>query len=201
MTEEWKPIVGYEGFYEISSLGRVRSLDRIDSMGRVRNGRIKATPIDKTSTGYRFVRLCKGGIAKKVDVHVLVLEAFVGPRPCPSMEACHGDGNRANPVLSNLRWDTPSGNAGDRWKHGTANAGEQSPKAVLNNDLVRTILESPLSSLKLAPLLGVASSTVRAVRLGQNWSHITGRSKPRRQLNELGLWPAGIPQYPTTEAA
>lgn len=117
------------------------------------------------------------------------------------MEACHGDGNRANPVLSNLRWDTQSGNAGDRWKHGTANAGEQSPKAVLNNDLVRTILESPLSSLKLAPLLGVASSTVRAVRLGQNWSHITGRSKPRRQLNELGLWPAGIPQYPTDEAA
>lgn len=183
MTEEWKPIAGYEGFYEISNLGRVRSLNRVDSIGRTRKGRMKATPIDKTSTGYRFVGLCKEGVAKKVDVHVLVLEAFVGPRPSPSMEACHGDGNRANPVLSNLRWDTPKGNASDRWKHGTSNAGEQSPKAVLTNTLVQTILESPLSSLKLAPLLGVASSTVRAVRIGQNWRHITGRAAATKNCN------------------
>jgi len=185
VNEEWKAISGYEGVYEVSSFGRVRSLDRIDSIGRVRNGRMKATPVDKKSTGYRFVRLCNGGIAKKLDVHVLVLEAFVGPRPSPAMEACHGDGDRSNPVLSNLRWDTPSGNAKDRWKHGTANAGSQSPKAVLTDDLVQTILASPLSSLRLAPLLGVASSTVRAVRIGQNWSHITGRASAakKRQLN------------------
>ncbi|WP_448677289.1 NUMOD4 motif-containing HNH endonuclease [Delftia acidovorans] len=175
MTEQWKPIAGYEGFYEISTLGRVRSLPRIDSIGRARKGRMKATPIDRTSTGYRFARLSKDGIAKKLVVHVLVLETFVGPRPSPAMEACHGDGDRANPVLSNLRWDTAKGNAADKRRHGTNMEGEKAPVAVLTNAMVRQILDSQLSSLKLAPLLGVASSTVRAVRLGQNWSHLTGR--------------------------
>ncbi|MDR3018665.1 NUMOD4 motif-containing HNH endonuclease [Delftia acidovorans] len=175
MTEQWKPIAGYEGFYEISTLGRVRSLPRIDSIGRARKGRMKATPIDRTSAGYRFVGLCRDGVARKLDVHVLVLEAFVGPRPSPDMEACHEDGDRANPALSNLRWDTAKGNAADRRRHGTDMAGEKSPLAVLTNEMVRQILDSQLSSLKLAPLLGVASSTVRAVRLGQNWSHLTGR--------------------------
>ena len=175
MTEQWKPIAGDEGFYEISSLGRVRSLPRIDSIGRFRKGRMKATPIDRTSTGYRFVRLCRDGIAKKLAVHVLVLEAFVGPRPSAAMEACHEDGDRANPVLGNLRWDTAKGNAADRRRHGTDMTGEKSPLAVLTNEMVRQILDSQLSSLRLAPLLGVASSTVRAVRLGQNWSRLTGR--------------------------
>jgi len=72
MTEQWMPIAGYEGFYEISTLGRVRSLPRVDSIGRARTGRMKATPIDRTSTGYRFVRLSKNGIAKKLVVHVLL---------------------------------------------------------------------------------------------------------------------------------
>ena len=89
MTEKWNAIAGYEGFYEVSNMGRVRSLDRIDGIGRARKGRLKATPIDKTSTGYRFVGLCKDGIAKKLNVHVLVLEAFKGKRPSPEFEACH----------------------------------------------------------------------------------------------------------------
>lgn len=97
MTEEWKPIVGYEGFYEISSLGRVRSLDRIDSMGRVRNGRIKATPIDKTSTGYRFVRLCKGGIAKKVDVQCLCWKHLLDRAPAHQWRLVTGMGIAPTP--------------------------------------------------------------------------------------------------------
>lgn len=177
MTEKWKAIAGYEGFYEVSNMGRVRSLDRIDGIGRARKGRLKATPIDKTSTGYRFVSLCKDGIAKKLNVHVLVLEAFKGKRPSPEFEACHEDGDRSNPILSNLRWDTPKGNAKDRWRHGTAKAGEASPNSVITAELVEQILVSPASSIKLAATLGIASSTVRAVRIGQNWSHLTGRGK------------------------
>ena len=75
-------------------------------------------------------------------------------------------------MLSNLRWDTVAANRADRWKHGTESAGEKSPFAILSEEEVLWIRESPQSSLKLAPILGVASSTIRAIRLRTNWSHI-----------------------------
>ena len=181
MTEKWKEIAGYEGFYEVSNFGKVRSIDRVDVIGRKHKAKLMATPIDAKSTGYRYVRLSKHGVAKKLNVHVLVLEAFEGPRPSPEMEACHEDGNRANPALTNLRWDTAKGNAKDRWKHGTVAAGEKSPKSVITEKVVEHILLSPLSSIKLAANLGISSSTVRAVRNGQNWSHITGREASKRK--------------------
>lgn len=172
MVEVWRPVVGYEGFYEVSSMGRVRSLGHIDALGRFRPGRMRGTPVDVAGAGYRYVSLSRQGEVAKVNVHVLVLEAFVGPRPTPSHECCHGDGDRTNPVLSNLRWDTAVGNHADRWKHGTECAGEKAPAAILSNEVVRWIRESPQSSLKLAPILGVASSTIRAIRLRTNWRHI-----------------------------
>ena len=172
MQEIWLPVVGYEGFYEVSTLGRVRSIDHFDALGRFRPGRVRGTPVDKTSSGYRYVSLSRYGQVKKVNVHVLVLEAFAGARPTPSHQACHEDGDRSNAVLSNLRWDTVAANSADRWKHGTESAGEKSPFAILIEEEVLWIRESQQSSLKLAPILGVASSTIRAIRLRTNWSHI-----------------------------
>ena len=172
MIEEWRSVVGYESFYEVSNVGRVRSLDRYDGCNRFRPGRLRATPIDGTSTGYRYVSLCKNGIAKKLNVHVLVLEAFVGPRPSPAHEACHENGDRANATLKNLRWGTPESNQADKWAHGTMLAGSKNPKAVFCEEVVGWIKESRQSSLALAPLLGVSSSAIRAVRIGQNWGHL-----------------------------
>lgn len=172
LIEEWKTIAGYETFYEVSSLGRVRSLDRYDSINRFRPGRLRATPIDRTSTGYRYVSLSRNGTTKKLNVHVLVLEAFVGQRPSPAHEACHEDGDRSNSALSNLRWDTAQGNQLDKWAHGTMAAGSKNGKAVFSEEVVGWIKESRQSSLALAPVLGVASSSIRAVRTGQNWGHL-----------------------------
>jgi hypothetical protein len=172
MTERWLPVVGYEGLYEVSDHGRVRSMDRICESGRLRRGRLLACPIDVKGAGYRFVNLSRNWKAKKSNVHVLVLEAFVGPRPSERHEACHKDGDRANAALQNLRWDTPEGNHADRLLHGTDCRGEKQGHAVLTAELVRWIRESPQSSLQLAPVLGVASSTIRAVRLRNNWAHL-----------------------------
>lgn len=172
MVEVWRPVVGYEGFYEVSNLGRVRSLDHSDALGRFRPGRIRGTPVDVAGAGYRYVSLSRHGEVAKANVHVLVMEAFIGPRPTPGHECCHGDGDRTNAALDNLRWDTAVANHADRWKHGTECAGEKSPSAILNDEVVRWIRESPQSSLKLAPVLGVASSTIRAIRLRTNWRHI-----------------------------
>lgn len=156
LPEQWKPVVGYEGLYEVSSLGRVRSPLRLLSPFMDR--------------GYPWVNLRRNGRCKKLSVHAIVLTAFVGPRP-DGLIACHYDGNRANPALTNLRWDTYAANSADARRHGTHTRGEVQGQSVLTAELVGWIRESRQSSLALAHVLGVASSTVRAVRIGQNWRH------------------------------
>jgi hypothetical protein len=114
MTEAWLPVAGFEGRYEVSDQGRVRSMPGLRFAGGVKKP-------SATKKGHLKFDLYSGG--KKTRVHRyghrLVLEAFVGP--CPDgMEACHGDGNPANNALSNLRWDTPQSNWADARAHGTA---------------------------------------------------------------------------------
>jgi len=116
MSEHWRPVVGHEGRYKVSDLGRVRSVDRIDSRGNRAWGRVLAP--DVTASGHLRVALCVDGKARRHFVHRLVLAAFVGPRP-DGMEACHNDGDPKNNVVGNLRWDTKSANARDRRRHGT----------------------------------------------------------------------------------
>lgn len=115
--ERWKPVYGYEGFYEVSDQGRVRSVDRIDRRGVFRKGEEKAQ-LANVQTRYKMVSLWKNGVEKQRTVHSVVMEAFVGPRP-EGAQVCHNDGTRDNNVLENLRYDSPSGNVRDRRVHGT----------------------------------------------------------------------------------
>lgn len=79
LQEEWKDIVGYEGLYQVSSFGRVKSLNRLDSMGRVVEETIKAQHIG--TTGYPAITLNKDGKKKTKVVHQLVTESFLGHTP------------------------------------------------------------------------------------------------------------------------
>jgi len=122
--EEWRAVVGFEGRYEVSSMGRMRSLGRTETFNRLLNNgrRGDVTRTKKTkllvgslgSNGYLTVRL-KG---KTFTIHRLVLTAFVGARP-EGQAACHNDGKSTNNTLSNLRWDTYQANNMDRARHGT----------------------------------------------------------------------------------
>lgn len=114
-TEIWLSIPGYEGSYEVSNLGRVRSLDRVNSRGWSLKGKI-LSPID--AGRYYQNTLTKDGKGVKYLTHRLVLEAFVGP-PGKDEQGCHNDGNSKNNHLSNLRWDTSSANQRDKVIHGT----------------------------------------------------------------------------------
>lgn len=107
MIEAWLPVVGLEGRYEISSEGRVRSLAfRSNGLPQI----MKSTP---NYAGYHVLTL--GVERKQHRVAVLVLTAFVGPRPSPQHEACHGpDFTKSNNRLRNLRWDTKSANCLER---------------------------------------------------------------------------------------
>lgn len=114
--ESWLPIAGYEGRYEVSNLGRVRSLDRVRSHGRRWKGRILKP--NTTPGGYLIVNLYLDNAMRSHTVHRLVLTAFVGPAS-EGHEALHRDGDPLNNALGNLSWGTRSENTQDQIRHGT----------------------------------------------------------------------------------
>ena len=118
--EEWRPIPGYEGWYEASDQGRVRSVDRliVDSRGRRYQYPSVVLKPKVRKDGYLEVALRRNGHALHKRVHQLTMLAFVGPPP-PGMEVRHLDRNRSNNVLSNLSYGTHLDNMSDRALHGT----------------------------------------------------------------------------------
>lgn len=126
--ENWKPVPGYGGLYEVSDHGNVRSLDRVTTDiggGRTRRFRGKLLPGYVLPIGYRVFQLSRADKTKSLQyAHRIVLLAFVGPAP-KGQEGCHADGNPLNNRLDNLRWDTRSGNVQDSIRHGTHWASNQ----------------------------------------------------------------------------
>jgi len=169
--ETWLPVPGYEGSYEVSDYGRVRSVDRIDASGNRRRGRAMSQSF--THNGYPKVTLTKFGKERVRKVHHLVLEAFCGV--CPEgMEACHGNGTAADCRLNNLRWDTKLANAADKRTHGTMYCGERHHSAKLTRVEVAEVFEMRAAGKKLreiAAALNVSTSLVSAILLGQKWKH------------------------------
>lgn len=121
-TEVWRAIPGFEGFYEVSDHGQVRSLDRMrptDRQGRCRGRNRGRLLKQRNSRGYRVLDLWnRDRVVFHMSVHALVLMAFVGPRP-DDHQCCHRDGNRANNRVENLYWGTRSENELDKVRHGT----------------------------------------------------------------------------------
>lgn len=107
--ELWKEVEGYEGIYEVSSLGRIRSLDRQKAEGRgnyKRKGRVLQP---STADRYAVVTLCRGGRSKYHLLHRLVAKAFI-PNPDAKPYVNHIDGNVLNNKVDNLEWVTNAEN-------------------------------------------------------------------------------------------
>lgn len=121
--ERWSPIPEWDGWYEASDCGRVRSIPRVVHLrsGHSRTYRSRLLTPDYSKRDYPRVCLRRNGAGSWRYVHRLVLSAFRGPAPV-GMNGCHSDGNPANCHLSNLRWDTQTNNlldavlAGDHWQ-------------------------------------------------------------------------------------
>ena len=112
IQEEWRDIAGYEGIYEVSNYGRVKSLGRkivMDSKRtREQGDRILTNNIG--NVGYPRVAMRKNNSAKLFCVHSLVAKTFI-PNPNKLCDVNHKDGNRANPMVSNLEWVSRRENA------------------------------------------------------------------------------------------
>jgi hypothetical protein len=173
--ERWRPVPGFEGFYDVSDHGRMRSVDRNIPRGGSfmrRRGREMRQRIDQK--GYARVYLSKGGVGRRHRVHRLVLAAFIGP--CPDgHEAAHQNGVRADNRLENLRWSTPAENAADRDRHGSTARGSENGRAKLNASKVRAIrllLACDQTMPQIAEQFGVAPGTIEAVKTGRTWRHV-----------------------------
>ena len=172
-TQTWKAIPGYEGGYEVSDLGNVRSIPRLSGgpyglrrmSGRVLVGRAQRS-------GHLAVSLSSEGRVKEHRAHCLVLLAFVGPRP-QGFCTRHLDGNPSNNRLENLRYGTVSQNQKDAYVHGTRPVGENSHLAKLSDaDCVRLqALKGAVSSRIAAAQFGLDSGYVRTVWRGEARKH------------------------------
>jgi len=168
MSEEWRDIQGFEG-YQVSNMGRVKSLDRCYNV--------------KSKYGVPFQRKVKGRILKpklssggnyfqvylphKIykSIHRLVLESFVGP--CPKgYWTRHLDGKGLNNNLGNLCWDTPKNNVADKKKHGT----EHLAKIDMNTaEKIRVRYTEIKSYREVGKEFGVSYSTVRDIIKRRTW--------------------------------
>jgi hypothetical protein len=185
IVERWLPVVGWEGLYEVSDQGRVRSLDRVTTSryrsAQRRKGAILKEKINHNRSGYRQVVLSNGEVLY-VYVHRLVLEAFVGP--CPDgMQCAHGDGDTSNNRLGNLRWTTDSDNKADKILHGTASVGERNGAAKLSEADIQAIRVAykrdsyhKSNALELAERYAITRGHLLSVVKGKAWKHAAYRA-------------------------
>ena len=165
--EELKPV---PGFYEIHAAAS----GRIYSTRRGYQKELSQFP----KNGYVSVGIFNGKRTQSEYVHLLVLAAWAGPRPTPEHECCHGDGNRQNCRLTNLRWDTPSANTQDAIRHGTAaclRPGHIHGQAKLTLDQAREVLTRVAAGEKrraIAASLNISTSTISDIVNRQTWRHL-----------------------------
>jgi len=174
---DWRPMLGYEGLYEVSSSGRVRSL-------WFRNGKVSGPRVEPhelatspTAGGYylAFTAVDWSGRRRTTHVHTAVLEAFRGRRPA-RLVAGHRNGDSRDNQLENLDWITHQENEADKRRHGRRAFGSRNSQAKLTEDRVREMRE--LRTLhgyayrKLARLFGVSPPTATRICQRQMWRHV-----------------------------
>nr|DAM25038.1 MAG TPA: homing endonuclease [Caudoviricetes sp.] len=167
--EAWKDVKGYEGYYQVSNYGRVRSVDRVDMRGQHRKGKVLANSLN--SGGYLLVDLHRDRKVKYCLVHRLVAGEFLSnPNGLPEIN--HKDENITNNKVSNLEWCSHSYNI----NYGTRN--EKAGKAIARVQEKPIYVIAPSghhycfgSIKKAAELLGLSRGTVSKCLIGRQKHH------------------------------
>lgn len=176
--EIWKDVPGYEGQYQVSNEGRVKSLARVVSVPRNRWGRRSVRSVNEAVMSLQkdrrnriFVALRRDGKSKRFTVASLVAAAFIGPRP-EGLLVLHGDGDSTNNHADNLRYGDHAANMEDARQHGTLTQGEKQWLAKLTADEVKFIRITSLSGAYLAAQYNVTPACISAIRQRKNWKHV-----------------------------
>lgn len=162
MEETWKPVVGYEGLYEVSSVGRVK---RVMNVKRGNGGILK---YDINENGYLRVGLYNNNKRRRYSVHRLVALAFV-PNPLGKPQINHIDNDPSNNCYKNLEWVTIMENV-----HHCIRQGRKviSPHSKLSEEDVKNILGSSLPQVKLAEMFNMSKQQISRIKRRESWIKI-----------------------------
>lgn len=182
MVEEvWKDIPGYEGYYQVSNLGFVRSLDRemvinhpIGGLRTVfKEGKLLKNKLN--NHGKIMVSLSKQNQVKEVQVHRLVLLAFIG-EPSDGRECCHKNDNQTDNRLENLYWGTRMENIADKYRNGKQLMGSEVITHKLKECevwLIKKLLETKkYSDVFISKMFRVDITTIQKIKCCINWKHV-----------------------------
>lgn len=161
VTEEWKPVCGFEDVYEVSDQGRVRSYLKQGSAIQRRKRPCILKLNHNRQTGYMYIRLYHNS-KTRLPVHRLVLETFVGPCP-PDCEACHNNGIKSDNRLENLRWDTHTANIEESRNTRLTRAQVLRIKALYKGGTMQKVI---------ADMFGVTQACISLIVNRVNWRHI-----------------------------
>jgi len=192
MIEIWKDVKGYDNMYQVSNLGRVKSVPRTGvqhhNATQVFKGRI-LKPYKKPKRGYMSVVFSKGNTLKTYSVHRLVAKAFI-PNPENKYSVNHINGNPSDNIITNLEWATASEQMQHAVKIGLQPIGSKHPHSKLTENYVREIRDYVKNNARyysngkpwgygrkaLAEKYGVTESTIKEVVNGHKnravWEHV-----------------------------
>ena len=174
--EIWLPIPGYEGLYEVSSLGRVKSLAR---KGRHQEKMLK---LDR-SAKYPTVVLWKNNKKVTKRVHSIVLLAFEGPRPMGLVSRHFPDQHTSNNYIINLSYSTYKVNQADRIANETYHVGKKLSWTKLTEEQVCQIFHATGKKTEIAKRFNISLRQVWRIKRGENWGWLT-----TRELVLTGQW-------------
>lgn len=186
----WKEITGYEGVYEVSDAGGIRSVDRTIYQEGHGYRKLKGTEVKShdNGKGYKYVTLCKDGNKKNYYVHILVAREFIGEYG-ESKQVDHIDFDRKNNCVSNLQIVTIRENVRRIFAKGRGNPprGERSGSAKVNRKQVLEIrekLKEGVSPRELAGIYGIHETTILHIKHNRIWRHLLPNAEPPYKSRE-----------------
>lgn len=166
--ETWKDVKGFEGKYQISSLGRVKSLSNNKKEKILKNG--------INTTGYLIICLCNNPYYKTFLVHRLMMIAFEKPNILNKSDVNHIDGNKLNNRLDNLEWNTRQENIIHSFAHDMSKKGSKHYHSKLQDDIIIEIRNKHIpyhyTQKMLAEEYKVSEGTIQSIIERRTWNHV-----------------------------
>jgi len=160
INEQWRPLIGYESIYDISSFGKIRNHKKILSLKKC------------GKYGHLLVNLTKDSKPKLYLIHRLVAENFISHQPANKPYVLHSDGNPANNKVSNLRWGTLKENGEDSVRHGRTLRGTKHPNSKLDDCKIleiREMIREGHSHRVVAEKFKVTRGAISQIHRGEAW--------------------------------